>query len=142
MIMNCLASSSAALLVALLSSPASAATTILVYNLGTILEDSVSLPGTTTPASGTPFEYYFEFSVPTNEYVSASMSISGPTSDQIPLNDGSLTLAEWTATSASGVPSGATIESEMISPPANGGQSAFIGTMTALGDLVPAGNYF
>lgn len=139
-----MACSSVALLATLFNSPTSAATTEIVYNLGSILEDSVSFPSTKMPSSGGAFDYYFEFSVPENEYISASVSISGPTSDQIPANNGSLTLAEWTSTGASSpfVPSGATIQSELISAPANGGQGAFIGTMTALGDLVPAGNYY
>jgi hypothetical protein len=144
MIRSYFSSASAVLLITLLSSPAPAATTILVYDLGSILDDSVSLPDTKMPSNGGTFDYYYEFSVPVNEYISASVSISGPTSDQIPASDGSLTLAEWTSTGASSpfVPSGATIQSELISPPANGGEGAFIGTMTALGDLVPAGNYF
>jgi hypothetical protein len=144
MIRKCLASSSAALLVAVFSSQASASTKIMVYDLGSILEDSVSLPSNKTQANSGSFAYYFEFSVPENEYISASVSISGPTSDQIPMGDGSLTLFSCASkcNAAPLVPTGTKIESELISAPANGGESGFIGTLSAMGDLVHAGNYY
>jgi hypothetical protein len=141
---NCLAGATGALLAALLSTSASATTTILVNNLGFILDDSVSLPSTKTPGSNEPFIYYFEFTLPISEYISASMSISGPIADQIPKNDGTLTLADWTSTGIASpfIPSGATIEYVTVSPPSKGGQDAVVGTMTPLGDFEPAGKYF
>src|SRR5271163_858650 len=140
----CLAGATGALLAALLSSSASAKTTILVNDLGSILDDSVSLPSTKTPGSNKSFIYFFEFTLPISEYVSASMSISGPIADQIPKNDGTLTLADWTNTGVAPphIPSGATIEDVTISPPSKGGQDAVVGSMTPLGDLEPAGKYF
>jgi hypothetical protein len=42
------------------------------------LADSVSFPNTKTPGAGKTFENFFEFTLPTAEYVTASMSISGP----------------------------------------------------------------
>jgi hypothetical protein len=47
-------------------------------NLGSILNDSVSFPSTKTPGAGKTFEDFFEFTLPTAEYITASMSISGP----------------------------------------------------------------
>jgi PEP-CTERM motif len=97
-----------------------------------------------TPGPGVTFTYYYEFTLPKAEFVSASMSISGPTSDQIPSNSGSFILADWTNTGSSApyVPSGATIEDVTISGPAPGGEGAFLGTMTSMGDPEPAGTYF
>ena len=79
---NVLVKTLAALGVAILCSPAAHATTITVVNLGSILNDSVSFPNTKTPGSGQTFEDFFEFTLPTAEYITASMSISGPVSDQ------------------------------------------------------------
>jgi PEP-CTERM motif len=126
------------------SSTLATANTIVVDNLGSINESSVSLPGETMPGSGGAFTYYYEFTLPKPEFVSASMSISGPTSDQIPLNTGSFILADWTNTGSSApyVPSGATLQDVAISGPAPGGQGAFLGTMTSMGDPEPAGAYF
>ena len=84
---------------AILCSPAAHATTITVQNLGSILNDSVSFPSTKTPGAGKTFEDFFEFTLPTAEYITASMSISGPISDQIPAGKGQLTLSTWTSTS-------------------------------------------
>ena len=77
---NVLVKSLAVLGVAVLCSSTAHATTITVENLGSILNDSVSFPGTKTPGSNSMFEDYFEFTLPTAEYVTASMSISGPIS--------------------------------------------------------------
>jgi hypothetical protein len=77
-------SSVAAVSVVLLCSPASAAA-VTVIDLGSILDDSMSLPSTLkTTGSGLSFSDYFEFQLPQAEFVSASTSISGPTVDQIP----------------------------------------------------------
>src|ERR1700674_2620315 len=133
---NCLLGAAGALSVALLCSPASAATVVVVDNLGSILNASVSFPGTKTPGSGKAFADYFEFTLPTGEYVSASVSLSGPTIDQIPKNKGHLILANWTSTGPTPphIPAGAIIEQATISPPSNGGQSATVGTFTPFGD--------
>jgi len=115
------------------------ATTVIVDNLGSINESSISLPSTKTPGSGGSFTYYYEFTIPKSEYISASMSISGPTIDQI--STGSFVLADWTSTVA-GAPTGPTIEQSPISAPAAGGQGAFLGIASLMGDLEPAGNYY
>ena len=104
---NVLVKSLAILGAAVLCSPAAHATTITVQNLGSILNDSVSFPNTKTPGIGKTFEDFFEFTLPTAEYISASMSISGPTSDQIPAGEGELTLSTWTSGVSPSPPSGA-----------------------------------
>jgi PEP-CTERM motif len=130
--------------VAILCSPAAHATTITVQNLGSILNDSVSFPNTKTPGSGQTFEDFFEFTLPTAEYITASMSISGPRQDQIPPGKGRLTLYTWTSTSSASpfIPIGTLIEQAMVSAPSSGGQSAVVGTATPFGDYEQAGTYF
>ena len=119
---NVLVKSLAMFGVAILCSPAAHATTITVENLGSILNDSVSFPDTKTPGSGNMFEDFFEFTLPTAEYITASMSISGPILDQIPAGTGELILS--TLTSMSGVspsiPLGSLIEQAMVSAPSLG----------------------
>src|SRR3984957_16539926 len=142
--MNVLIKSLAVFGVAILCSPAAQATTITVENLGSILNDSVSFPNTKTPGSGKTFEDFFEFTLPTAEYITASMSISGPISDQIPLGEGNLVLSSWTSTSSVSpfVPLGSMIEEAAVSAPSLGGQTAVVGTFTPFGDYELAGTYF
>lgn len=142
---NVLTKSLVAFGVAILCSPAAHATTITVQNLGSILNDSISFPtNTKTPGGGATFEDFFEFTLPTPEYVTASMSISGPIKDQIPAGTGALSLYSWTSTAISPpfTPSGSLIEQAMVSAPSLGGQSAVVGTSTPFGDYEAAGNYF
>jgi hypothetical protein len=141
---NVLVKSLAVLGVAVLCSSAAHATTITVENLGSILNDSVSFPNTKTPAGGKTFEDFFEFTLPTAEYITASMSISGPISDQIPAGKGSLTLSTWTSTTGVSpfIPLGTVIEEAMVSAPSSGGQTAVVGTFTPFGDYELAGTYF
>jgi PEP-CTERM motif len=130
--------------VAILCSPAAQATTITVQNLGSILNDSVSFPDTKTPGSGKTFEDFFEFTLPTAEYITASMSISGPIADQIPAGKGELSLDSWTSTGSASpfIPSGALIEQATVSAPSLGGQTAVVGSFTPFGDYEQAGTYF
>jgi hypothetical protein len=118
--------------VAILSAPAAHATTITVQNLGSILNDSVSFPNTKTPGSGKTFEEYFEFTLPTAEYITASMSISGPLMDQVVFGTGHLSLYTWTSTSgfAPFIPMGTLIEQATLSAPSLGGQTAVVGSFT------------
>jgi hypothetical protein len=141
---NVLVKSLAAFGVAILCSPAAHATTITVKNLGSILNDSVSFPSTKTPGAGKTFEDFFEFTLPTAEYITASMSISGPMADQIPAGEGELTLSTWTLTSSSApfIPSGTLIQQATLSAPSSGGQTAVVGSSTPFGDLEDAGTYF
>jgi PEP-CTERM motif len=137
---NVLAKSLVLFGVAIFYSPAAQATTINVQNLGTILNDSVSFPSTKTPGSNSMFEDYFEFTLPTAEYVTASMSISGPVSDQIPT--GKLTLSTWTSPDSAPTPFGTVIEQVAVSAPSKGGQFAVVGSETPFGDYEQAGKYF
>jgi hypothetical protein len=136
----------AAVSLALLCSPASAVV-VNVINLGPVLNDSVSLPNTSTTktaGAGESFWDYYEFTLPRAEFVSASMSISGPTVDQILTGEGELILSTWTSTGASSpfIPAGTPIQKAIVSPPADGGQDAVVGTFTASGDWEKAGSYF
>jgi hypothetical protein len=139
-----LSSAAAVIGVALSCSAGSAATVITVQDMGTILNSSVSFPSTKTPGSSGLFEDFFEFYLPMAEFVTASMSISGPIIDQIPAGQGKLILANWTSTGPGPlfVPSGATIETATVSSPSSGGQTAVVGKDTPLGDFEPAGLYF
>jgi len=125
---------SAALLGAM-SLPASAAL-ISVESLGSILNQSLALPAEDTPGSGISFAEFFEFSLPTKETVTLSMSDSAIGTQKI--SGGALSLNDWTSTGPGPlfIPAGALIES---SPIVNfiGGQSA-----TVVPDVLAAGNYF
>jgi hypothetical protein len=141
---NVLVKSLAVFGVVILCSPAAHAATITVQNLGSILNDSVSFPSTKTPGAGKTFEDFFEFTLPTAEYITASMSISGPISDQIPAGKGELTLSTWTSTTGVSpfIPLGSVIEQATVSAPSLGGQSAVVGSFTPFGDFEEAGTYF
>jgi PEP-CTERM motif len=139
---NILVKSLALFGVAILCSPAARATTITVENLGPILNDSVSFPNTKTPGSGKTFEDFFEFTLPTAEYITASMSISGPIGDQIPAGTGELALSTWSNALLPGIPVGSVIEEATVSAPSLGGQTAVVGTFTPFGDFEEAGSYF
>jgi hypothetical protein len=142
---NVLVKSLAVFGVASLCSPAAHATTITVENLGSILNDSISFPSTKTPGAGKMFEDFFEFTLPTAEYITASMSISGPISDQIPDSKGDkgeLTLSTWTSGVSPSIPLGNVIEQATVSAPSLGGESAVVGSATPFGDYEQAGAYF
>jgi PEP-CTERM motif len=139
---NILVKSLAIFGVAILCSPAARATTITVENLGSVLNDSVSFPNTKTPGSGKTFEDFFEFTLPTAEYITASMSISGPIGDQIPAGTGELALSTWSNALLPGIPVGSVIEEATVSAPSLGGQTAVVGTFTPFGDFEEAGSYF
>jgi hypothetical protein len=139
---NVLVKSLAAFGVAILCSPGAHATTVV--NLGSILNDSVSFPSSKTPGLGQTFDDFFEFTLPTAEYITASMSISGPISDQIPAGKGTLTLSTWTSTTGGSpfIPLGTAIEEAAVSAPSSGGQTAVVGSFTPFGDYELAGAYF
>jgi hypothetical protein len=139
---NVLVKSLAVFGIVILSSPAAHAATI--FDLGTILNDSVSFPPTQTPGSSQKFEDFFEFTLPTAEYITASMSLSGPVANQIPAGTGKLILSTWTTGGVSpDIPLGSLIEQAIISSPsASGGESAVVGSATPFGDFEQAGNYF
>lgn len=67
----------AAALLAATAVPAAAASQITVEDIGAILNQSLALPAESTPGSGIGFEQYFEFTLPTQESVTLSVSDSG-----------------------------------------------------------------
>jgi len=112
--------------------------TVNVTNLGPILNDSVSFPSIfTTPGTNAD---YFEFSLPHEEFVSASLSISGPIGDQL---KGVFDLMQWTSTDPLPpfIPMGPLLESALLTPHA-GGETAVLGTESPQGDFLRPGEYF
>jgi hypothetical protein len=126
---------SAAFLAALGASEARAAT-IVVENVGAILNESKALPAEATPGSGQAFAQFFEFSLPTTESVTASVSDSGIGS--LAVVGGVLNLNFHTTTGVGPlfIPAGALIESSPFVNTA-GGQEATVGP-----EILNAGNYF
>jgi hypothetical protein len=118
------------------TSVANAAIQINVENVGSILNESLSLPAEATPGSSIGFAQYFEFTLPTKEIVTASISDSGILNEKIV--GGVLSLNDFTSTGPAPLfqPLGALIES---TPFINtiGGQSAEVSP-----DVLAAGSYF
>ena len=125
-----------ALLAAIGVTPARAATQITVEDIGAVLNESLALPAQDTPGSGIGFEQFFEFSLPTRETVTVSMSDSAIGPGRI--TGGVLELDTHTSTGLGPlfIPAGAFLES---SPIVNvlGGQEA-----TVAPDVLSAGAYF
>lgn len=123
---------------ALLASSAmpSAAAVVTVADVGSILNQSVALPAEATPGTGIPFAQFFEFSLPTRETVTASVSDSGILTEKVV--GGILSLNNFTSTGPAplDIPMGSLIDS---SPFTNtiGGQEATVGP-----DVLSAGSYF
>jgi PEP-CTERM motif len=121
---------------ALFGAPQANAATVVVENVGSILNQSMALPAEATPGGGTPFAQFFEFSLPTTESVTASVSDSGVGS--LAVLGGVLTLNFHTTTGVGPlfIPAGALIESASFINTA-GGQEATVGPQ-----ILNAGNYF
>ena len=119
-----------------LASPAFAATEITVENIGSILNESLALPAQDTPGSSIGFEQFFEFTLPTSETVTVSMSDSASGVGRI--TGGVLSLNDWTSTGVVSpfVPIGALIESASLNN-VIGGQEA-----TVAPDVLGKGAYF
>lgn len=124
----------AALLLA--TSVPAAAIQVTVEDVGSILNESLSLPAQDTPGSGIDFAEFFEFSLPTSELVTLSMTDSATGSEQI--IGGVLSLNTWTSTTGVSpfIPLGSLIESASVAS-ASGGQSASVAP-----DVLAAGSYF
>lgn len=124
-----------ALLAAFGANPAKAAE-ITVENIGSIFNESLPLPAQATPGSGIAFEQFFEFTLPTSETVTVSMSDSAIGAQRI--TDGLLSLNFFTSSAPASPfqPIGALIESSAL---ANvlGGQEATVNP-----DILSAGSYF
>jgi hypothetical protein len=121
---------------ALFGAPQANAATVVVENVGSILNQSMALPAEATPGGGTPFAQFFEFSLPTTESVTASVSDSGVGS--LAVLGGVLNLNFHTTTGVGPlfIPAGALIESASFINTA-GGQEATVGPQ-----ILNAGNYF
>jgi hypothetical protein len=114
----------------------SAAATVVVENVGSILNESKALPAEATPGSGVSFAQFFEFSLPVTESITASVSDSGTGSLRI--IGGVLNLNEHTSTGVGPlfIPAGALIDSATFINTL-GGQEATVGP-----DILTAGSYF
>ena len=73
----------AAALLAASAAPSAAAIQVNVEDIGSILNQSLALPAQDTPGSGIGFEQFFEFTLPTRETVTVSMSDSATGSGRI-----------------------------------------------------------
>jgi hypothetical protein len=118
------------------AAPANAAIQINVEDIGSILNQSLALPAQDTPGSGIGFEQFFEFTLPTRETVTVSMSDSATGSGRIV--GGVLSLNDWTSTAGVSPfqPLGALIESSALVN-VIGGQEA-----TVAPDVLNKGAYF
>jgi hypothetical protein len=125
----------AALLASTAVTPALSAT-VVVENVGSILNQSVALPAEATPGMGQTFAQFFEFSLPTTESITASVSDSAP--DSLRVVGGVLNLNFHTTTGVGPlfIPAGSLIESASFLDVA-GGQEATVGP-----HILTAGNYF
>jgi|SRR5580698_6882851 hypothetical protein len=116
--------------------PVAQAATVVVENVGSILNQSVALPAEDTPGSGISFAQFFEFSLPVAESITASVSDSAPVSLRV--LGGTLSLSTHTSTGIGPlfIPAGSLIDSVSFINTL-GGQEATIGP-----DVLAAGSYF
>jgi len=127
----------ATILAAIGANPVRAATLIDVQDVGSILNESLALPAESSPGSGIGFSEFFEFTLPTTETVSVSMSDSA-FSNSLKIVDGVLSLNTETSIGPGPlfIPAGALLESTpLVNTP--GGQSAELNP-----DVLAAGTYF
>jgi PEP-CTERM motif len=119
-----------------LALPAHAATEVTVDNIGAVLNESLALPAQDTPGSGIGFQEFFEFTLPTTETVTLSVSDSAIGAQRI--TGGLLSLNTFTSTAPVSPfqPIGALIESASILN-VLGGQEG-----TVAPDVLTAGAYF
>lgn len=122
-------------LFAAFAAPAAAAE-VSVESVGSILNESLALPANDAPGSGIGFAQFFEFSLPTRETVTVSMSDSAIGAEEI--LGGVLALNDHTTTGPGPlfIPAGALIESSLVANVV-GGQEA-----TVAPDALNAGAYF
>lgn len=117
--------------------PSAAAIQVTVENIGAVFNQSLALPAEDTPGSGIGFEQFFEFTLPTAEIVTVSMSDSaGTAAGRIVV--GVLSLNDFTSSAPTSPfqPLGALIESSSVNN-VLGGQEA-----TVTPDILSAGSYF
>ena len=119
-----------------IASPAIAASEITVVDIGSVFNQSLALPAEDTPGSGIGFEQYFEFTLPTKEVVTLSVSDSAIGAQRIV--GGVLGLNHFTSEAPTSPfqPIGALIDSDAITN-VLGGQEA-----TVEPNILSAGAYF
>ena len=122
---------------ALAASPAIAASEITVVDIGSVFNQSLALPAEDTPGSGIGFEQFFEFTLPTREVVTLSVSDSAFNS-ALRITGGVLGLNHFTSEAPVSPfqPIGALIDSSPITN-VLGGQEA-----TVEPNILNAGAYF
>jgi hypothetical protein len=125
-----------ALAVAVGSSPARAATQITVDNIGAVLNESLALPAQDTPGLGIGFSEFFEFTLPTSEIVTVSVSDSAIGAQRITGGELSLNTQTGNVGVSPFEPTGSFIEGSSILN-VLGGQEA-----TVAPDALGAGAYF
>jgi hypothetical protein len=118
------------------AAPAHAATQITVDNIGAVFNQSLALPAQDTPGSGIGFSEFFEFSLPTSETVTVSVSDSAIGAQRITGGLLSLNTQTGTASVSPFEPLGSLIESSALMN-FLGGQAA-----TVTPDVLGAGAYF
>jgi hypothetical protein len=125
-----------ALLAAVGATPTKAATQITVENIGQVFNQSLALPAQDTPGAGIGFEQFFEFTLPTSETVTVSMSDSAIGLQRV--TGGVLSLNDFTSSAPTSPfqPIGALIESSLVAN-VTGGQEATVNP-----DVLSAGSYF
>ena len=123
-------------LLGVFSVTATAATQVNVEDIGAVFNQSLALPAEDTPGSGIGFEQYFEFTLPTREVVTVSVSDSGIGAQRIV--GGVLSINNFTSEGPGPlfIPAGSLIESSSILN-VIGGQEA-----TVAPDILKAGAYF
>ena len=106
--------------------PSAAAIQVTVENIGAVFNQSLALPAEDTPGSGIGFEQFFEFTLPTAEIVTVSMSDSAGTAAGR-IVGGVLSLNDFTSSAPISPfqPMGALIESSTVNN-VLGGQEATV----------------
>jgi hypothetical protein len=125
-----------AAILAATAAPSAAAIQVSVENVGSVFNESLALPANDTPGSSIGFNEFFEFTLPTRETVTLSLSDSGI--GNLGIVGGVLSLSTQTSTGPGPlfIPAGALIESSPINNVV-GGQEA-----TVVPDILNAGAYF
>jgi hypothetical protein len=116
--------------------PALAATEITVEDIGSVSNESLALPAQDTPGDSIGFEQFFEFTLPTSETVTVSMSTSAIGNERIVGGVLSLNTQLGTAPTSPFEPFGNVIESSVVNNVV-GGQEATVNP-----DILSAGSYF
>jgi hypothetical protein len=126
----------AAAILAATAAPGAAAVLTSVEDVGSILNESLALPAEDTPGSNIGFQEFFEFSLPTKETVTLSVSDSGFGNEQVVGGVFSVNTQTSTGPGPLFIPAGALIDSTPLNS-FIGGQEALLGP-----NVLGAGAYF